>query len=537
MFFSAANTKSAHKQLLTIACCIIAAIFFAYPFIFMPFGSDQAIFAYIGGIINEGGIPYLDAWDVKPPLIYYIYSIALKIGGHSTISLRLCDLLYFFITMLCMYFLGKELYSRKVGMGASLCLGLLYFFTNSYWEFSQCESFMILPMIVSVFFCCKAIKDRKWFLYFGSGFFSGIVFMIKLTGIVILFPVFLYLFCAVYRHDPRRLFPLFLLRFLYIILGVTTSMGIVFLWFYANGGIFDMLYTLFVYDIEHGRSAINLTTDYLHLSFLGFIRRYFFVLFPAIIAFTTKRHVLFSSKNMLLYGWTLSMLLVFFVQGRFYHYHMLPIIAPFSLLGAERFLTLYNDCSWNKKVFFLKKKVVLSLVSAVLIIIATEPQVFLGIKNFKLFPSNDFYNDAIFIPSGGFSLSSSKKVAEYIHKNTSPEDNIIIWGFQPLIYFLSQRKAPTRFFFNTPLIAPFSSNRDTWRKEFLSDIKHSLPKYFIIAEHDEQDNRIMASVNKDSFSVLQNFTELFAFLSMNYQIDIKIGYLSIYKKRNIPERL
>ncbi|MEP6779943.1 MAG: hypothetical protein ABJC26_08645, partial [Gemmatimonadaceae bacterium] len=41
-----------------------------------PLSWDEGIFAWIGGVLLKGGTPYVDAWDVKGPVTYFVYALA-----------------------------------------------------------------------------------------------------------------------------------------------------------------------------------------------------------------------------------------------------------------------------------------------------------------------------------------------------------------------------------------------------------------------------------------------------------------------------
>ena len=44
------------------------------PSLAQPMGADQGLYAYVGERIRHGGVPYVDAWDQKPPAIHYTYA-------------------------------------------------------------------------------------------------------------------------------------------------------------------------------------------------------------------------------------------------------------------------------------------------------------------------------------------------------------------------------------------------------------------------------------------------------------------------------
>jgi hypothetical protein len=50
-------------------------------------GRDSGVFLYIGSEVRQGRLPYLDTWDHKPPLIYYVNAMATAITPRSEIGI------------------------------------------------------------------------------------------------------------------------------------------------------------------------------------------------------------------------------------------------------------------------------------------------------------------------------------------------------------------------------------------------------------------------------------------------------------------
>src|SRR4026208_2129274 len=46
-------------------------------------GRDYGFYVYIGDQIVHGKLPYRDAWESKPPAIFYVNAIGLGVGGGS----------------------------------------------------------------------------------------------------------------------------------------------------------------------------------------------------------------------------------------------------------------------------------------------------------------------------------------------------------------------------------------------------------------------------------------------------------------------
>ncbi|MBK8823950.1 MAG: hypothetical protein IPN58_15495 [Anaerolineales bacterium] len=56
---------------------ILSNPLFSYP------GRDGGIFLYIGSLILKGKIPYLDVWENKGPLVFYINAFGLFLTNGS----------------------------------------------------------------------------------------------------------------------------------------------------------------------------------------------------------------------------------------------------------------------------------------------------------------------------------------------------------------------------------------------------------------------------------------------------------------------
>src|SRR5579872_7238757 len=78
-----------------------ASLFFvllrAFQCICYPIARDQATYCYIGQRLWEGKQLYLDFWDNKPPGIFFLYAVMVKILGNAMWQVGLLDLLWLLI--------------------------------------------------------------------------------------------------------------------------------------------------------------------------------------------------------------------------------------------------------------------------------------------------------------------------------------------------------------------------------------------------------------------------------------------------------
>src|SRR5262245_5043963 len=84
------------------------------PSLVQPMGADQALYAYVGERILDGGLPYRDAWDQKPPAIHFLYA-ALRAVSHADAVVPAADLAAAAATAWILYLLGTKLGARGTG--------------------------------------------------------------------------------------------------------------------------------------------------------------------------------------------------------------------------------------------------------------------------------------------------------------------------------------------------------------------------------------------------------------------------------------
>ena len=115
------------------------------PLLTYPMGRDQGVFATVADVIAAGGAPYRDAWDVKPPGIFYIFWLSFHLFGRSEMAPRLLDLLWTLATGVAIWALGRRLLSSWAGVAAGLLFVLRYVTHDYYWHTTQCDGFASLP--------------------------------------------------------------------------------------------------------------------------------------------------------------------------------------------------------------------------------------------------------------------------------------------------------------------------------------------------------------------------------------------------------
>src|SRR5215831_19989346 len=82
---------------------------------------DEAAYSVVANEIVDGGRPYLDATDRKPPLLFWTYAAIFKIAGEfNWKALHLVALVWTLGAMAGLYVIGRELFDRNTGLVAAL---------------------------------------------------------------------------------------------------------------------------------------------------------------------------------------------------------------------------------------------------------------------------------------------------------------------------------------------------------------------------------------------------------------------------------
>src|SRR5262245_45742365 len=82
---------------------------------------DEAGYSVIANEILDGGHPYIDAVDRKPPLLYWTYAAVFKVAGkYNWMALHVFSLIWTLATMAGLCVIGKQLFDCETGVIAAL---------------------------------------------------------------------------------------------------------------------------------------------------------------------------------------------------------------------------------------------------------------------------------------------------------------------------------------------------------------------------------------------------------------------------------
>ncbi|MCK5010119.1 MAG: glycosyltransferase family 39 protein, partial [Deltaproteobacteria bacterium] len=109
--------------IILITILAIAAI--RYRLLGVPLERDEGEYAYMGQLLLQGILPYVEAYNMKFPGIYFLYALILTLFGQTHTGIHLALLFANVATIFLIYLLGKYLFDALTGTVAGISYGII----------------------------------------------------------------------------------------------------------------------------------------------------------------------------------------------------------------------------------------------------------------------------------------------------------------------------------------------------------------------------------------------------------------------------
>ncbi len=519
------------------AACWLVIVLSATQILMFSFGRDQGIYAAVAEGIVDGRMPYRDVWDFKPPGIFLIFALAQALFGKTMLGVRILEVTGLIATVFAFQRLGGALTGRRsVGLIAAAVAAHVHA-QLEFWHTAQPETFGgYLTVWALALTVTHVAGPRRWRRYAVVGVLFGVAFLFKppLGGGALV--------CAAYaaRHEmltsgsrKAALKP-------FVVMGLSSLAPIALcgLWFVAKSAWTELYWTLFVFTPGYtalGWENSSVTGMYYHAFTEGFFK--YSALLPAgVVAAIALLPAHFREREgvFLVVGVIAMHLAGIAMQGKFFPYHYgatLPLIAFVSAIGIRK---VWSRCTrggfGGVLAFFSFVGVLVVTRSAVRDVPGTYWQR-TGIRMRALLSGQVLRDRKVLDKQlyfvADYNLQADRDVALELKRSTEPGDPVFVWGFEPAIYWISDRPAGTRFVYNVP--QRVSWDRSRARAELLKDLDRTRPKMFVVQRNDVFP--FVTGDTLDSRGALGTFPELMAVLQQRYELVKRIEDFDIYKKR------
>jgi 4-amino-4-deoxy-L-arabinose transferase-like glycosyltransferase len=404
---------------------ILLTIAIRLPSLLHPQPIDsEAMYSVVANEIVDGGRPYTDAVERKPPLLFWTYAAVFKVAGKfNWKALHIVALVWTLCAMAGLYLIGCELFDRNTGLIAAL----LYSVFQPWWTWKNLsfdgEMLMNLPVIWAWAIAFGRGSSRLRPELFLAGALLGAAFLLKQPAAIAAVPLGIYLLLPSYRAS-RSLTPTnSVLQATMLTLGFVAALGLVTIVLWNQNILRDAFYwTITDHDVPHvfwQKGIVNT------LIFLGACLP---LVIGTIMACWNKDEIWAGKKaeRTALLGLLVASAIGAAAGVRFYPHYYVQLIPSLALLAAAYYAQL-----WSRSVrpahSLLRPGVIYAWLA--LTIVAFSIKHWSGLASRR-------------VPS---------QAGQYLLAHSDPADRIFVWGQSPEIYLDAQRRPACRYITTFPL--------------------------------------------------------------------------------------
>lgn len=252
------NFKSYRQIILFVvlfATLVLIVLTQANPGTELP-NRDYGFYIYIGKLIAKGQMPYLDAWDSKPPAIFYLNAFALSLGRGYRWGVWLVEFIFLFCAVNASYYLMKKLWGMAPALfGVFVWLWGMDFTLqggNYTEEYPLVFHFLALILLLSLI---QQPRQRFFNLTLGALFSFSFLFrpnnaLVEAVTILILG----------LTHVWRRDFKSFFIAVLWVTLGIVIPLAAVSAYFAYHGLFYEMFEASILYNFAYSSTQLSQTS-------------------------------------------------------------------------------------------------------------------------------------------------------------------------------------------------------------------------------------------------------------------------------------
>ncbi|MFP4543728.1 MAG: glycosyltransferase family 39 protein [Bacteroidota bacterium] len=492
----------------------LAAVILLLPSLFFPISHDLSIFLLGAETIAEGGKIYVDYIDLKPPAVYYFFTIPYMIFGDSEMGIRIFGFLWQLLTVGTMFYVISKRTGKIVAAGISIILYSMYLSGTNYYNTLQIETLAGLPVLWILYLLSGEINNRRLLI---SSLLAGALTAFKPTfGLILILIIIISIY---HKRDFKKILSYMLFFAAPVILSLLPLLDPE-----IRNGFFEVLSFLKAYaggdESLAGfiKGLIKFTSEYLgnNLSFAVIIPAFF------ILIKSKEDRRLISVSYLLFFFLFLSMLW----EGKYFAYHYARFLIPLFLLSGLGIDYLFRHGYLRLKgKDFYSKLIIITL--AVLFIIFSPLPRWLRVAplSYLYFKSEESYNSYLHndrLP--GFRRYEHYQAGNFIKKHKNKGDTLVVSGIgSSSIYQIADVDntsafASSAFYFSK--LAP-----DIWYNKYINEVKNA---DWLIIQRNDPDHFFM----KHDLTTMESFLaneELNKILDSRYSKVFETEIMIVYR--------
>ena len=404
---------------------VLLTVAIRLPSLLHPHPIDsEAMYSVVANEIVDGGRPYADAVERKPPLLFWTYAAVFKVAGkYNWKALHVVALVWTLCAMAGLYGIGCELFDGNTGLIAAF----FYSVFQPWWTWKTLsfdgEMLMNLPIILAWAIAFRRNSSRLRSELFVAGGLLSVAFLLKQPAAIAAVPLGIYLLLPSYRASRSLTRINSIIQATTLTAGFFAVLGLVTIVLWKQGILRDAFYwTITDHDVPHvfWEKGILLT--------LAFIGACLPLIVGAIMACWDKNEIWAAktAERTALLGLLSASAIGAAAGARFYPHYYIQLIPPLVLLAAPYYAPL-----WSRTIqpphWLLRPGV--TYVWLALTIVAFSVAHWVGLARRR-------------VPS---------EAGRYLFTHSNPADRIFVWGQSPEIYLDAHRRPACRYITTFPL--------------------------------------------------------------------------------------
>jgi hypothetical protein len=409
---------------------------------------DEGFLAYGAQELMTGRMPNRDFFSVQPPLSFYTVALTFKILGTSLVSLRILGLSLYTVIPLLIYGISRFFLKPTLSLGGAIpavLLGMPFF---NFVPFAVWQG--ITATLIAVFLYLRATINQRPNLAFPAGVLTAVSVLLRQDqGLYLIASLLAYmLFLWRVKREPMR--TAVLRRILYFWLGgIVTMIFPMILYWWAEGALVPMADQLVFFPL----------LTYTHTSSLPFptfqpdwpLSRNLvvglFYLAPAVELILILLFIIRIRRNGL--GTKEAVAAFLIVWSSLYYCQVLTRSDIYHLLITLPPLFILVVYGWQMTCELLTGSRCLKIFRLIIPIFAGGATVwFLWMTHNVFFPVQSNAKEPLMLKRGGVFIEGASKLEAFVHdvQKVTPENrSILCLPYQPMFYFLCERRNPTQW--------------------------------------------------------------------------------------------
>jgi 4-amino-4-deoxy-L-arabinose transferase-like glycosyltransferase len=385
---------------------------------------SEAMYSVVANEIVDGGRPYVDAIERKPPLLFWTYAAIFKVAGEfNWKALHITALAWALCAMAGLYVIGRELFDRNTGLIAALFYAVFQHWGPWKNLTFDGEMLMNLPIIWAWAIALRRSSSRLRPELLPAGALLGAAFLLKQPAAIAAVPLGIYLLLPSYRSSRSLTRTNSIIQATILTVGFFAALGLVTIVLWKQGILHEAFYwTIADHDVPHvfWQKGIENT--------LGFLGACLPVVIGAIMACRDKGEIWAgrTAERTALFGLLAASAIGAAAGARFYAHYYVQLIPPLALLAAPYYARLWSR-TMRPPCWLLRPAVTYAWLALTVISFSIEDWTGLARQR------------------------APSEAGRYLSTHSSPDDRIFVWGQTPKIYLDAHRRPAARYVTTFPL--------------------------------------------------------------------------------------